>query len=84
MSTITTEQNGAGSAISELASSALEQASAAKDSAAAGLQTAKNAIGDGLHAADRHTQDFVEAHPLLSLGLALGAGFLVGRWIARR
>jgi ElaB/YqjD/DUF883 family membrane-anchored ribosome-binding protein len=45
---------------------------------------AREAVTEGLTALDKRTRSFVEEYPFASLGIAIGAGFFIGRLVARR
>lgn len=47
------------------------------------FEGAKDVVGDQLKAIDQTTRTFVQDHPFLSLGIALGAGFLVARLVSK-
>ncbi|MEZ6188645.1 MAG: hypothetical protein R3F62_27030 [Planctomycetota bacterium] len=79
-----TQTQGAKAAVADFADEALDKVAVARDAAVSGLKTARDAVGSGLETVDTTTRAFVEDHPLTALGIALGAGFLIGRWITRR
>lgn len=60
------------------------RASQARDVIASRAGQAKDVIADGLTEVDKVTRSFVEDHPFLSLGIAIGAGFFVGRLVSGR
>lgn len=47
------------------------------------FEGAKDVVGEQLRTLDRQTRTFVEEHPFLSLGIALGAGFMVARLVSK-
>ena len=61
-----------------------QRVSAAKDVIAARAGQAREVISDNLTEIDKVTRSFVEERPFLSLGIAIGAGFLIGRLVARK
>lgn len=46
-------------------------------------QEAQDEVRDALHEVDRRVRGFVSDQPLLAMGIAVGAGYLIGR-LARK
>lgn len=63
---------------------AAEKAGELKESVAAGVSTAQEVVSRRAEQIGHATQGFVEEHPWVCLGIALGFGFTVGRLVARR
>jgi ElaB/YqjD/DUF883 family membrane-anchored ribosome-binding protein len=48
------------------------------------VDAAREVMTEGLTALDKRTRSFVEEYPFAALGIAIGAGFFIGRLVARR
>jgi ElaB/YqjD/DUF883 family membrane-anchored ribosome-binding protein len=70
----------AGSQVDELRNKITENLARAKDV----LQQSEESIREQSRVAVQATEDYVHSHPLQSVGIAAGVGFLLGLLVARR
>lgn len=63
---------------------AAEKAGELKESLSSGVSSAQEIVSRRAGELGHATQGFVEEHPWVCLGIALGAGFAFGRLVARR